>query len=69
MRVKRLPVLLALHLKRFKYSENANRFIKLSYYVPFPQELRLFNTVSKVSFSLRIITSSKLYHFALAFIN
>ncbi|VDN10608.1 unnamed protein product [Dibothriocephalus latus] len=45
MRVKRLPVLLALHLKRFKFSENANRFIKLSYYVPFPQELRLFNTV------------------------
>ncbi|VDD81499.1 unnamed protein product, partial [Mesocestoides corti] len=44
MRVKRLPELLALHLKRFKYSENANRFIKLSYYVPFPQELRLFNT-------------------------
>ncbi|VUZ38884.1 unnamed protein product [Hymenolepis diminuta] len=49
MRVKRLPELLALHLKRFKYSENANRFIKLSYYVPFPQELRLFNTSDDAS--------------------
>uniref|UniRef100_A0A0X3P9T3 Ubiquitin carboxyl-terminal hydrolase n=1 Tax=Schistocephalus solidus TaxID=70667 RepID=A0A0X3P9T3_SCHSO len=49
MRVKRLPVLLALHLKRFKFSENANRFIKLSYYVPFPQELRLFNTSDDAS--------------------
>ncbi|EUB58206.1 Ubiquitin hydrolase [Echinococcus granulosus] len=49
MRVKRLPELLALHLKRFKYSENANRFIKLSYYVPFPQELRLFNTLLVLS--------------------
>ncbi|VDP27177.1 unnamed protein product [Schistosoma mattheei] len=44
MRIKKPPLLLALHLKRFKYSENLNRFIKLSYRVAFPMELRLFNT-------------------------
>ncbi|KAH8876841.1 Ubiquitin carboxyl-terminal hydrolase 46 isoform 2 [Schistosoma japonicum] len=48
MRIKKPPLLLALHLKRFKYSENLNRFIKLSYRVAFPMELRLFNTVSYI---------------------
>ena len=46
MRVKKLPQILALHLKRFKYMEQMNRFTKLSYRVVFPLELRLFNTVS-----------------------
>ena len=45
MRVKRLPTILALHLKRFKYMEQMNRFIKVSHRVVFPLELRLFNTV------------------------
>nr|CAH8848482.1 unnamed protein product [Trichobilharzia regenti] len=49
MRIKKPPLLLALHLKRFKYSENLNRFIKLSYRVAFPMELRLFNTSSDSS--------------------
>ncbi|KAL5012516.1 hypothetical protein ScPMuIL_011067 [Solemya velum] len=44
MRVKRLPQILALHLKRFKYMEQLNRFTKLSFRVVFPLELRLFNT-------------------------
>ena len=46
MRVKRLPTILALHLKRFKYMEQYNRHIKVSHRVVFPLELRLFNTVS-----------------------
>ncbi|XP_071086921.1 ubiquitin carboxyl-terminal hydrolase 46-like isoform X3 [Haliotis cracherodii] len=44
MRVKKLPQILALHLKRFKYMEQYNRYIKVSYRVVFPLELRLFNT-------------------------
>lgn len=44
MRVKRLPTILALHLKRFKYMEQYNRYIKVSHRVVFPLELRLFNT-------------------------
>lgn len=46
MRVKKLPTILALHLKRFKYMEQYNRHIKVSHRVVFPLELRLFNTVS-----------------------
>lgn len=45
MRVKKLPTILALHLKRFKYVEQYNRHIKVSHRVVFPLELRLFNTV------------------------
>lgn len=48
MRVKKLPMILALHLKRFKYMEQYNRHIKVSHRVVFPLELRLFNTVSMV---------------------
>lgn len=44
MRVKKLPMILALHLKRFKYMEQLQRYTKLSYRVVFPLELRLFNT-------------------------
>lgn len=45
MKIKKLPNVLALHLKRFKYQEEAQRFIKLTYRVVFPLELRLFNTL------------------------
>lgn len=50
MRVKKLPMILALQLKRFKYMEQYNRHIKVSHRVVFPLELRLFNTVSWVIF-------------------
>lgn len=45
MRVKTLPKVLALHLKRFKFVEELQRLTKLSYRVVYPSELRLFNTV------------------------
>ena len=45
MRIKKLPRVLALHLKRFKFMSNLNKYIKLTYRVVFPFELRLFNTV------------------------
>lgn len=45
MRIKKLPQLLALHLKRFKYAEQISRNTKLSYRVLFPMELRLPNVV------------------------
>ncbi|KAJ3480197.1 hypothetical protein NLI96_g8513 [Meripilus lineatus] len=45
MKIKKLPNILALHLKRFKYQEDTGRYIKLAYRVVFPVELRLFNTV------------------------
>jgi len=44
MRIKKQPKILALHLKRFKYIENDNRYKKLTYRVVFPLELRLFIT-------------------------
>ncbi|KAJ3222621.1 Ubiquitin carboxyl-terminal hydrolase 12 [Clydaea vesicula] len=44
MKIKKLPNILAVHLKRFKYIEKDKRNIKLSYRVLFPLELRLFNT-------------------------
>lgn len=45
MKIKKLPNVLALHLKRFKYQEDVQRFMKLAYRVVFPFELRLFNTI------------------------
>jgi ubiquitin C-terminal hydrolase len=45
MKIKRLPNILALHLKRFKYQEELNKYVKLNYRVAFPFQLRLFNTV------------------------
>ncbi|KAI0040664.1 cysteine proteinase [Auriscalpium vulgare] len=45
MKIKKLPNVLALHLKRFKYQEDAGKYVKLAYRVAFPFELRLFNTV------------------------
>lgn len=45
MKIKKLPNVLALHLKRFKYQEDVQKYIKLTYRVAFPFELRLFNTV------------------------
>ena len=44
MKVKRLPRILALHLKRFKYTEDLQRLQKLFHRVVYPYYLRLFNT-------------------------
>ncbi|WWC92745.1 uncharacterized protein L201_007704 [Kwoniella dendrophila CBS 6074] len=44
MKIKKLPNILALHLKRFKYQETSGRYAKLFYRVPFPTQLRLPNT-------------------------
>lgn len=51
MRIKKLPRILALHLKRFKFVGMLNKFKKLTYRVVFPFELRLFNTV-KIKFTI-----------------
>ncbi|KAJ7103178.1 hypothetical protein B0H15DRAFT_197857 [Mycena belliarum] len=48
MKIKKLPNVLALHLKRFKYQEDVQKYIKLAYRVAFPFELRLFNTVDEM---------------------
>lgn len=44
MKIKRLPRILALHLKRFKYTEDLARLQKLFHRVNYPFHLRLFNT-------------------------
>ncbi|KAF3903302.1 hypothetical protein AA313_de0204929 [Arthrobotrys entomopaga] len=44
MKIKRLPKVLALHLKRFKYMEELGRHQKLFHRVVYPYHLRLFNT-------------------------
>ncbi|KAK4336627.1 hypothetical protein RND71_043739 [Anisodus tanguticus] len=43
MLIKKSPLILALHLKRFKYMESQSRHTKLTYRVVFPLELRIFN--------------------------
>ena len=44
MKIKRCPKILALHLKRFKYTEDLQRLQKLFHRVVYPYHLRLFNT-------------------------
>lgn len=44
MKIKRLPKILALHLKRFKYTEDMTRLQKLFHRVVYPYYLRMFNT-------------------------
>ncbi|ODV96427.1 hypothetical protein PACTADRAFT_49778 [Pachysolen tannophilus NRRL Y-2460] len=46
IKLKKLPKILALHLKRFKYMENLNRNIKLFHCVSYPKNLRIFNTTN-----------------------
>jgi len=48
MKLKRLPPVLALHLKRFKYTEDFTRLQKLFHRVVYPFHLRLFNTTNDV---------------------
>eukprot|EP00908_Phaeocystis_cordata_P005534 Transcript_16033.p1 GENE.Transcript_16033~~Transcript_16033.p1 ORF type:complete len:262 (+),score=135.81 Transcript_16033:574-1359(+) len=56
MRIKRLPNILALHLKRFKYIEQLQRFKKLSYRISFPLELKLTNTADQTDHPDRMYT-------------
>ncbi|DBA83770.1 hypothetical protein WJX77_007460 [Trebouxia sp. C0004] len=44
IKIKQLPKVLCLHLKRFKYVEDLQRLRKLMYRVVFPFELKLGNT-------------------------
>ncbi|ROT35287.1 cysteine proteinase [Sodiomyces alkalinus F11] len=44
MKIKRLPKVMALHLKRFKYTEDYSRLQKLFHRVVYPYHLRMFNT-------------------------
>jgi hypothetical protein len=73
MRIKKLPRILALHLKRFKYFEVFKQYKKLSYRVVFPFELRLLNTVKKSYFSsfrynsFQIIFSQKIVQIMIVF--
>ena len=48
MKIKRLPRILALHLKRFKYMEDSQRLQKLFHRIVYPYHLRLFNTTDDV---------------------
>ncbi|KAI1428133.1 cysteine proteinase [Xylaria sp. FL1777] len=47
MKIKRLPKVLALHLKRFKYTEDYSRLQKLFHRVVYPYQLRMFNTTEE----------------------
>jgi len=47
MKIKRLPKVLTLHLKRFKYTEDFGRLQKLFHKVVYPYHLRLFNTTDE----------------------
>lgn len=44
LKVKKLPKILALHLKRFKFTEDMQRNVKLLHRVLYPKHFRLFNT-------------------------
>ena len=48
--------MLALHLKRFKYIEQLQRFKKLSYRISFPLELKLTNTSDQTDQPDRLYT-------------
>lgn len=63
MRIKKLPRILALHLKRFKFVGMLNKFKKLTYRVVFPFELRLFNTVTNFLLFLKFYSIRFIYNF------
>jgi ubiquitin carboxyl-terminal hydrolase 12/46 len=62
MRIKKLPKILALHLKRFKFVGDLNKFKKLTYRVVFPFELRLFNTVRFIYFFILTFNIEKNFY-------
>lgn len=47
MKIKRLPRILALHLKRFKWTEDMQKLQKLFHRVVYPFYLRMFNTTDE----------------------
>lgn len=47
MRVKQVPPVLLLHLKRFKYIEDLGRIKKLPYRVSFPSDLKVVNALEE----------------------
>lgn len=49
MKIKQPPNILALHLKRFKWDESNNVYVKHASRVVFPLDLRLFNTTDQTS--------------------
>lgn len=54
MKIKKLPNILAVHLKRFKFQEQLGRFSKLTNRVCFTEHLRLFNTADETPNSERM---------------
>ena len=50
--IQKLPKILICHLKRFKYKDIERRYVKLSYRVAFPSQLRLDNTTQECENSL-----------------
>ncbi|KAI8873796.1 cysteine proteinase [Ramicandelaber brevisporus] len=56
MKIRKLPNVLALHLKRFKFQESIGRYVKLNSRVVFPCELRLPNTASGAADADRLYT-------------
>lgn len=44
MKIKKLPKVMALHLKRFKYTEDYSRLQKLFHRIVYPYHIRMFNT-------------------------
>jgi hypothetical protein len=60
MKIKVLPPVLALHLKRFKFMEQHQKHVKLMHRVVFPTELRLFNNVRVMIIPLQVCASSPL---------
>ena len=45
MKIKKLPKVLTLHLKRFRYTDDMSRLLKVGARVTYPYTLRLFNTL------------------------
>jgi len=56
IKIKKLPMTLVLHLKRFKYIEEMNKYKKLGYRVVFPLEMRLGNTTNESQEPERLYT-------------
>eukprot|EP01129_Flabellula_baltica_P007710 TRINITY_DN3013_c0_g2_i1.p1 TRINITY_DN3013_c0_g2~~TRINITY_DN3013_c0_g2_i1.p1 ORF type:complete len:326 (-),score=50.47 TRINITY_DN3013_c0_g2_i1:1197-2174(-) len=60
-RVKKLPKILIIQLKRFKYNERQDKFVKIPHRVVFPEYLRILQTIeqndSKKLYSLVSVVS------------